>query len=93
MPVAYRETALGTAEAEGKIKKQSGGHGQFAVVRLRVSPRGRGEGNRFVDAVVGGAVPRAYLPAVERGVMEALARENGARRPRVATRGRSRNNS
>ena len=72
-PVAYRETIAGTTEAEGKLKKQSGGHGQFAVVQLRVSPLPPGEGFEFVDAVVGGAVPRAYIPAVEKGVRDALA--------------------
>ncbi|MBO1751489.1 elongation factor G [Actinotalea sp. BY-33] len=71
--VAYRETIAGAAQAEGKVKKQSGGHGQFAVVQLRVRPAEPGAGNAFVDSVVGGAVPRHFLPAVERGVMEALA--------------------
>jgi len=71
--VAYRETVTGSAAAEGKVKKQSGGHGQFAVVALRVSPTGRGEGSQFVDSIVGGAIPRNYLPAVERGVDEAMA--------------------
>jgi elongation factor G len=71
--IAYRETISGTAEVEGKVKKQSGGHGQFAVVQLRVSPRQRGEGLVFVDSVVGGAVPRSFIPAVERGVVEAAA--------------------
>jgi len=61
------------AEAEGKLKKQSGGHGQFAVVQLRVSPRERGAGSEFVDSIVGGAIPRNYLPAVEKGVEEAMA--------------------
>lgn len=70
--VAYRETIAGNADAEGKIKKQSGGHGQFAVVQLRVSPRPAGSGNEFVDSVVGGSVPRNYIPAVERGVLEAM---------------------
>ncbi|GGC02636.1 elongation factor G [Cellulomonas carbonis] len=70
--VAYRETIAAAADVEGKVKKQSGGHGQFAVVQLRVSPRGRGEGAAFVDSVVGGSVPRNYIPAVERGVMEAM---------------------
>ena len=72
-PVAYRETIAGAAQAEGKLKKQSGGHGQFAVVQLRVSPLPRGEGFEFVDKVVGGSVPRAYIPAVEQGAREALA--------------------
>ena len=70
--IAYRETIGGTAEAEGKVKKQSGGHGQYAVVQLRVSPRDRGEGSEFIDSIVGGAIPRNYLPAVERGVNEAM---------------------
>ncbi|WHP16025.1 elongation factor G [Cellulomonas sp. ES6] len=71
--IAYRETLAGPAEAEGRLKKQSGGHGQFAVVQLRLTPRAPGTGFAFVDSVVGGAVPRAYLPAVERGAAEALA--------------------
>jgi elongation factor G len=72
-PVAYRETIAGSAQAEGKLKKQSGGHGQFAVVQLRVSPLPPGGGFEFVDAVVGGAVPRSYIPAVEKGARDALA--------------------
>lgn len=71
--IAYRETIAAATEAEGKLKKQSGGHGQFAVAQLRVSPTGRGEGSEFVDSVVGGAIPRNYIPAVERGVHEAMA--------------------
>ncbi len=71
--VPYRETIVGSAEAEGKLKKQSGGHGQFAVVQLRVSPRERGAGSEFVDSIVGGAIPRNYIPAVEKGVDEAMA--------------------
>ncbi len=72
-PVAYRETIAGSADVEGKLKKQSGGHGQFAVVQLRVSPLPPGEGFEFVDKVVGGSVPRAYIPAVEKGARDALA--------------------
>ncbi|WP_448811571.1 elongation factor G [Agromyces bauzanensis] len=72
-PVAYRETIAGSADVEGKLKKQSGGHGQFAVVQLRVSPLPSGQGFEFVDKVVGGAVPRAYIPAVEKGARDALA--------------------
>lgn len=72
-PIAYRETISGTAEAEGKLKKQSGGHGQFAVVHVRVSPLAPGGGFEFIDSVVGGSVPRSYIPAVERGAREAFA--------------------
>jgi len=72
-PVAYRETIAQPAQAEGKLKKQSGGHGQFAVVQLRVSPLPPGGGFEFVDAVVGGSVPRSYIPAVEKGARDALA--------------------
>ena len=71
--IAYRETLARGAEAEGRLKKQSGGHGQFAVVQLRLAPLPPGSGFAFVDSVVGGAVPRSYLPAVERGAAEALA--------------------
>ena len=70
--VAYRETICSKAEAEGKVKKQSGGHGQYAVAYLRVEPVARGEGSAFVDSVVGGAIPRQFIPAVERGVDEAM---------------------
>jgi elongation factor G len=69
--VAYRETINGKAEAEGKIKKQTGGHGQFAVAWLRVEAQDRGAGNEFVDAIVGGVIPRNFIPAVEKGVAEA----------------------
>ncbi|MEI7547410.1 MAG: elongation factor G, partial [Actinomycetota bacterium] len=72
--VAYRETINDRAEAEGKVKKQSGGHGQFAVVSLRVSPLPRGGGFKFVDAIVGGAVPRNYIPAVQTGVEDTMAK-------------------
>ncbi|MET1002252.1 MAG: elongation factor G [Acidimicrobiia bacterium] len=68
--VAYRETIASEAEAEGKIKKQTGGHGQFAVAWLRVEPTERGAGMEFVDKIVGGVIPRNYIPAVEKGVME-----------------------
>jgi elongation factor G len=72
--VAYRETVTGTAEAEGRYKKQTGGHGQFGVASLRVEPLGRGEGFEFVDAIVGGVIPRQFIPAVEKGVLEAMER-------------------
>ena len=70
--VAYRETIAGTAEAEGRVKKQTGGHGQFAIVSLRVEPVDRGNGFEFVDRVVGGAIPRNYIPAVEKGLAETV---------------------
>jgi elongation factor G len=70
--VPYRETITRTAEAEGKYKKQTGGHGQFGVCFLRVSPLPRGEGFRFVDEVKGGSIPRQFIPAVEKGVNETM---------------------
>jgi elongation factor G len=70
--VAFRETISKEADAEGKYKKQTGGHGQFGVANVRISPLGRGEGFRFVDKVVGGAIPRQYIPAVEKGIAEAM---------------------
>ena len=71
--VPYRETVAGSAEAEGKVKKQSGGHGQYAVAHLRVAPRDRGSGFEFVDKIVGGAIPRQFIPAVQKGVEETMA--------------------
>jgi len=70
--VAYRETITKAAEAEGKYKKQTGGHGQFGVAVLRVEPQGRGDGFAFEDKVVGGAIPRQFIPAVEKGVVDAM---------------------
>jgi elongation factor G len=73
--VAYRETITSTAEAEGKYKKQTGGHGQFGIAFLRVEPLERGTGFEFADAIVGGAIPRQFIPAVEKGVHETM--DNG----------------
>jgi len=73
-PVAYRETIAKPADVEGKLKKKSGGHGQFAVVQLRVRPLPPGEGFQFIDSVVGGSVPRQFIPAVEKGALDALQR-------------------
>jgi len=70
--VPYRETISGQAEAEGKVKKQTGGHGQYAVANLRVEPLSRGEGFAFVDSIVGGAIPRQYIPAVQRGIEDTM---------------------
>jgi elongation factor G len=75
--VPYRETVTASADAEGKYKKQSGGHGQFGVCNLRVEPMERGEGFEFVDKIVGGAIPRQFIPAVEKGIEEAMS-EGGA---------------
>jgi elongation factor G len=69
--VPYRETITGYVESEYIHKKQTGGHGQYARVNIKVEPN-RGKGFEFVDAVVGGAVPRNYIPAVEKGVVEAM---------------------
>jgi elongation factor G len=70
--VPYRETITRTADAEGKYKKQTGGHGQFGVCFLRVSPLPRGEGFEFVDEIKGGSIPRQFIPAVEKGVSETM---------------------
>lgn len=70
--VPYRETIRGTAKAEGKHKKQTGGRGQFADTWLEVAPKPRGEGFEFVDRIVGGAIPRNFIPAVEKGVRAAM---------------------
>jgi elongation factor G len=70
--VAYRETITSEAEAEGKYKKQTGGHGQFGIAWLRVEPLPRGSGFEFADAIVGGAIPRQFVPAVEKGVAETM---------------------
>ncbi len=68
--VPYRETISDLAEAEGRVKKQSGGHGQYAVAWLRVEPKERGAGVEFAEAIVGGVIPRQFIPAVAKGVME-----------------------
>jgi elongation factor G len=70
--VPYRETITATAEAEGKYKKQTGGHGQFGVASVRVEPLERSAGFEFVDKIVGGAIPRQFIPAVEKGVQETM---------------------
>jgi len=72
--VPYRETIRGKADAEGKHKKQSGGHGQFGVCRVKFEPLERGKGVEFVDDVFGGAIPKNWIPSVDRGIREAAAR-------------------
>jgi len=70
--VAYKETILETGEAEGKYIRQSGGRGQYGHVWLRVEPLERGKGFEFVDAIKGGIIPQEFIPAVEKGVKEAM---------------------
>ena len=70
--VAYKETIKGEAEAEGKYIRQSGGKGQYGHVYLRVAPKERGQGFEFINEVKGGAIPQEFIPAVEKGVKEAL---------------------
>ncbi len=70
--ISYRETIAARAEGHHRLKKQTGGAGQFAEVFLRVEPRGRGEGFEFVNDVFGGAIPHQFLSAVEKGVNDAL---------------------
>jgi elongation factor G len=69
--VAYRETIRATVESEGKHVKQSGGRGQYGHVWLKLEPNETGKGIEFVNGIVGGAVPREFIPAVEKGVREA----------------------
>lgn len=69
--VAYRETIRKMVEQEGKYIRQSGGRGQYGHVLLRVEPLERGEGVKFIDKIVGGSIPKEYIPAVEKGVKEA----------------------
>lgn len=73
--VAYRETIRSTVEQEGKFVRQSGGRGQFGHVYIRLEPKAPGEGYEFVNEVVGGAIPREYIPAVDKGIREQM--ENG----------------
>lgn len=70
--IPYRETIKGKAEAQGKHKKQSGGRGQYGDCHIRVEPKPRGEGFEFVDAIVGGVIPGSFIPAVEKGIVEAM---------------------
>ncbi len=70
--VAYRETIRSTVEVEGKFVRQSGGRGQYGHVWLKMEPREAGEGYEFVNEIVGGSVPREYIPAVDKGCKEQM---------------------
>jgi elongation factor G len=69
--VPYRETIKGKRRVQGKHKKQTGGHGQFGDCWIQIEPLPRGKGFEFVDAIVGGVIPKTYIPAVEKGIVEA----------------------
>jgi len=73
--VAYKETIRKTADGEGKYIRQTGGRGQYGHCLIRLDPKGRGEGDEFVSEIVGGSIPREFIPAVEKGVKEAF--DNG----------------
>jgi elongation factor G len=72
--VPYRETIRAKADAEGKHKKQTGGHGQFGLCRIKLEPLPRGKGIEFVDDVFGGAIPKNWIPSVEKGVRDSAER-------------------
>lgn len=72
--VPYRETIRGKADAEGKHKKQTGGHGQFGVCRIKMEPMPRGAGVEFVDDIFGGAIPKNWIPSVEKGIRDSAER-------------------
>lgn len=71
---AYRETIRVAGDAHGRHKKQSGGHGQFGDVKIRIKPLKRGEGFQFENQIVGGSIPKQYIPAVEAGARDCLSR-------------------
>jgi elongation factor G len=72
--IPYRETITATAAAEGKHKKQSGGRGQFGVAFVKFAPKPRGSGYEYIDSIKGGSIPRQFIPAVDKGIQEALHR-------------------
>jgi elongation factor G len=84
--VAYRETLRARIESEGKHVKQSGGRGQYGHVWLKIEPNEQGKGNEFINGIVGGSVPKEFIPAVEKGIKEALETGVMAGYPVVDTR-------
>ncbi|HEU5350406.1 MAG TPA: elongation factor G [Terracidiphilus sp.] len=72
--VPYRETIRGHADAQGRHKKQTGGHGQFGDCKIRMEPLARGSGFEFANEIFGGSIPRQFVPAVEKGIQESAAR-------------------
>ena len=84
--VAYRETVLGTVEHEQKLVKQTGGRGQYAHIVFRIEPAGPGKGFEFVNKVVGGRIPKEYIPAVKKGIVDAMAEGPLAGYPMVDVR-------
>lgn len=84
--VAYKETIKRSAKVQGKFKRQTGGHGQYGDVWIELEPMERGKGFEFVDKIVGGAIPRNYIPSVEKGVIEAMSKGVIAGYPMVDTR-------
>ncbi len=70
--IPYRETIRTAAKAQGRYKKQSGGRGQFGDCYIEIKPLPRGTGYEFIDKIVGGAIPRQYIPAVDKGIQEAM---------------------
>ena len=84
--VPYKETIKTSASAQGKYKKQSGGRGQYGDTWIKIEPMPRGKGFEFVDDIVGGAIPRNYIPSVEKGIREAMAEGHLAGYPMVAVR-------
>jgi elongation factor G len=84
--VAYRESATIVSEVSERFAKQTGGHGQFAQVALRIEPLAPGTGFEFVNGIVGGAIPKEYIPAVQKGVTDALAKGAFAGYPVVDVR-------
>jgi elongation factor G len=72
--IPYRETIRGHADVQGRYKKQTGGHGQYGDCKIRMEPLPRGENFQFVDEIFGGSIPRNFIPAVEKGIVEAASK-------------------